>query len=121
MKAGFKTGVGITFIGFVFMGMVAYGFDSDDLVKLKATGSCQNCDLSGANLGGANLKWAYLQNADLSGANLSGAILRDANLYNADLSNAFLGDADITGTILNNATWTDGRTCKPRSIGQCNR
>ena len=40
---------------------ISYGFDNSDLEKLKATGSCKNCDLTGANLEGA-----YLDQANLS-------------------------------------------------------
>lgn len=105
----------------VFTGMAAYGFEAAELDKLKATGSCQNCDLTRANLAGASLRWAYMNNTDLSGANLSGADLSSANLYNANLTGAFLGDANLTGAILSNATWTDGRLCRPKSIGRCNR
>jgi hypothetical protein len=32
-----------------------YAFKPADVDKLRQTGNCQNCDLSGANLGGANL------------------------------------------------------------------
>ncbi len=47
--------------------------------RLKETGSCQKCDLSGANfsgrdLSGANLSGANLHDADLNGANLVGVI-----------------------------------------------
>lgn len=119
MKRGCNMVLGITVICSVFMGIAAYGFEAAELAKLNDTSSCQNCDLTNANLAGASLKWAYLHNANLSGANLSGADLSGANLYKANLTGAFLGDAVLTGTILNNATWTDGSICKPKSIGQC--
>ena len=57
-------------------------------------------DLSGADLGGANLYLANLHKADLYGANLHkadlyGANLRGANLHLADLSGADLRLADL--------------------------
>ncbi len=57
--------------------------------------SCQECDLSGADLSGANLKGADLLRANLSGADLSGA-----NLSGADLSGADLSDSDLSGASL---------------------
>ena len=61
--------------------------------------------LSGADLSGANLRYANLRGADLSGANLryanlSGANLRDANLSGADLSGANLRGLKIQKTAV---------------------
>jgi uncharacterized protein YjbI with pentapeptide repeats len=53
----------------------AFGFKQADLDKLKATNSCEKCDLT---------------KADLNGANLSSAVLREANLDFADFTNAKL-------------------------------
>jgi uncharacterized protein YjbI with pentapeptide repeats len=39
-------------------------FDAEDLERLKATGSCRGCDLSGADLHGLNLVGADLRGAD---------------------------------------------------------
>ena len=50
-------------------------------------------DLRGANLGEANLRWANLRWADLRGANLSEADLSGANLREANLGGANLGGA----------------------------
>lgn len=52
-------------------------------------------NLSGADLGGANLNHLYLPLADLSGANLAGAVL--AHSY---LEGTVLHDASLEGTIL---------------------
>ena len=60
-------------------------------------------DLSGANLTGANLRFAYLTGANLSGADLTGAYLRGANLTGANLFGAYLFDADLTGAYLTGA------------------
>jgi uncharacterized protein YjbI with pentapeptide repeats len=58
--------------------------------RLKETGSCQKCDLSGANFSGRDLSGANLSGANLSGADLSGANLSGANLHDADLNGANL-------------------------------
>jgi uncharacterized protein YjbI with pentapeptide repeats len=104
----------------------AGAFKQADLEKLTTTRSCPRCDLSGANLtwatltgatlAGATLSGAFLNEANLSGANLSGAHLSGANLHWADLSRANLSGADLSF-----ATWTDGKTCKEGSIGECKR
>ena len=57
--------------------------DPADLQKLKDTGNCVSCDLSGAYLNAANLIDADLKFADLSNANLSDADLGGANLKGA--------------------------------------
>ena len=56
-----------------------------DLEKLKTTGSCERCDLSGAdlseaNLSGANLSSSILFNTDLSSTNLENIIIKNTNL-----------------------------------------
>ena len=60
-------------------------------------------DLSGANLGEANLDWAYLSRAQLSGGNLGGADLGGANLRSTNLSKANLIKADLSGANLHEA------------------
>ncbi len=42
-------------------------------------------ELPGANLSGADLRWSYLGRANLAGANLSGAHLDEAILCHANL------------------------------------
>ena len=91
----------------------AWAYNTEDLKRLKATGSCPRCDLSaatldelqlfrsnlsGANLSGANLSRTNLIAADLSRADLSGAILSGANLSGADLSSANLSTAELLET-----------------------
>ena len=63
---------------------------------------------NGANLSGANLRYADLSGVDLRYANLSGANLRGANLRGvdlryADLRGANLRDADLRGANLRGA------------------
>jgi uncharacterized protein YjbI with pentapeptide repeats len=114
----------------------AFAFNAADLQKLKATGSCVDCDLSGAvlihwnlsgadlsgvNLAGANLTDAYLVGANLSGANLSSAILTGASLAHADLSRAKLSAANLLFVNLSGATWTDRSRCGSDSSGSCKK
>ncbi len=76
--------------------------------KLKETKSCPSCelseaDLNGANLVGADLNAAKLNDANLSSAklnkaNLSGAFLDSANLTNANLTDANLSGVDLTAS-----------------------
>ena len=58
------------------------------------------CDLSGADLGRANLVVANLSGASLADANLGGANLTGASLADADLSGAGLLQADLRGADL---------------------
>ena len=51
----------------------AWGYKREDLDKLAATNACEECDLRGANLGGADL---------------TGAVLRDAKIDFADFTKA---------------------------------
>lgn len=72
-----------------------------DLDRLKATKSCVDCNLNGADLAsadlsGVNLSSSYLIGANLSGANLTGASLAHARLNNANLANANLTKANLT-------------------------
>lgn len=107
----------------------AHAFEADALEKLKETGRCIECDLSGAklsganlpgvNLSGADLKRASLTGADLSGANLSGANLSGANfhgvsLIRADLSGVSLISADLSGVDLSGADLSDANLGKAK-------
>ena len=56
-----------------------------------------------ANLQGANLSWADLHGANLRGANLRGADLHGANLRGADLRGADLRGANLHGADLRGA------------------
>ena len=86
----------------------AYAFDPADLQKLMDTNECVKCDLSGANLEGANLSGANLVSAYLAGANLAYADLNGANLAGADLESARLGRFDLRGATLCNTIMPDG-------------
>lgn len=91
----------------------ASAFDPDDLQKLKDTGECMGCDLSGANLG---------MDANLEGANLARADLEGANLFKANLFKAFLVDADLTDARLLSANLEDAslRGAAMRGVILCN-
>jgi hypothetical protein len=70
--------------------------------------------LSGADLGDADLRGAYLSGADLRdaylrGAYLSGADLRDAYLGGAYLGGAYLRGADLSGADLRGAYLGKGK------------
>lgn len=73
-----------------------------NLEKLLKTKECQNCNLSGVNLNGANLS-----NAKLYDANLRGAVLSRANLYHAKLRNSSLADAKLDNANLYQANLSD--------------
>ena len=92
----------------------AHAFEQQDLDKLKATGSCEGCDLKSAYLKQANLQGANLRQANfvadedsgLSGADLTHAIFRNADLSDAKLSEVTglladkLAGADLSNTKL---------------------
>ena len=58
-----------------FLSGEMFAYKESDLKKLKDTNECIGCDLSKANLKGANLSGTDLSYANLNGANLSGAIM----------------------------------------------
>ena len=93
-----------------------------------------NANLFASKMNKAILKYADLSLSNLSYADLSGATLKGANLQNADLTQTILSQADLsyadfsgaklegvelTGATLDNAIWTDGRTCLVGSVGEC--
>src|SRR5574344_1367682 len=76
----------------------------------------QNISLSGADLRGADIRFAYLEGvnliranlsrADLRGTNLSCADLRGTNLRDANLASANLRDANLRNANIRNADLT---------------
>lgn len=84
----------------------------------------QLASLKGINLMLANLEGAHMHGVNLQNANLMLANLKKANLLDANLSGANLRGANLNGAILikvklDNAIWTDGRTCAAGSLGEC--
>jgi uncharacterized protein YjbI with pentapeptide repeats len=111
---------------FVCLGAIAnpaFAAEPTQVLQLRETKICQNCDLSRAYLVATDLTYAYLQSADLSSARLSfanldhaslgrtnfsdalldGAIVTNAKLLFANFSNANLAGADLSGANLNSA------------------
>ena len=66
-----------------------------------------NANLSGANLGGANLASSTLTNANLSGANLTSSTLTNADFSDADLRGAS-GWSPVPTTTTHNSILPDG-------------
>ncbi len=112
----------------------AMAFDKTDVEKIKASKSCEGCNLRHANLSGKNLSGANLSRADLSGANLKNVNLSNADLSGARFTDAVLSGADLTGanltganlagaymtkTDFSEAKWVNGKMCQPKSIGKC--
>jgi uncharacterized protein YjbI with pentapeptide repeats len=87
----------------ITIGSQVSAFDPADLQKLKDTGDCLECDLSGANLRGAYLSGANLKSANLGGANLVRANLEDATLWDANLESADLAGANLQSANLGGA------------------
>jgi hypothetical protein len=65
-------------------------------------------DLKGADVGGANLEWAYLFEADFEGAGLSGANLPRTRLQGTNLRAAHLQDANLSRADLREAKGIEG-------------
>ncbi len=74
--------------------------------RLYKTKSCPQCDFSGLDMHGVDLKEADLAGADLSGVNLEHADLSEANLAGADLSGANLAEANLVKADLAGADLT---------------
>lgn len=76
-------------------------------------------DLSSVNLSGACMVKTDLDRANLQEANLERADLAGANLRKASLLLANVNDVSLNGAVLDDAIWSDGRTCLSGSIGKC--
>lgn len=81
--------------------------------------SLEAANLMLADLTGAHLHAVNLRDADLSMSNLERVNLLDADLSGSNLRGANLKDAILTKARLDNAVWTDGRTCAAGSVGEC--
>lgn len=69
--------------------------------------NCPACNLSGAELAGADLSGANLAGTNLVEANLAGSNLRRANLEGANLTRANLRGAELKGANLEGANLTE--------------
>ncbi len=78
----------------------------DESLKAAAEAAVKSgANLRGADLGGADLRFANLRGADLGGAILGGANLSRADLSGANLRFADLRDADLSGANLDLSAW----------------
>ena len=84
-------------------------YDPDDLTLLKETKRCYSCDLSKANLAGANLEKANLERSGLWWANLEETNLRRARLDGANMKGAVTDYTLMLNTRIRNTTMPDGR------------
>ncbi len=92
--------------GLLAVTVTAHAFEQNDLDKLKATGSCERCDLN----------FAYMKHASLKGSNLARANLTDAGLRLANISGANLRDVSgLTQGQLDMACG-DGNTVLPSGL-----
>jgi hypothetical protein len=78
----------------------SFGYAEADLERLKRTGSCVACDLSGADLYEADLFQADLSRANLRDADLTAADLTLAKLTGADLRDAIFEETNLSGADL---------------------
>ena len=69
--------------------------------RVKETGQCKRCDLSGANLSGSVIVEGDLSRARLKSANLRGVYFQDVQFYKADLT-----AADLSGAYLAAVSYT---------------
>jgi hypothetical protein len=83
-------------------------YSEADLKTLTSTGSCANCNLSGADLSGKDLTKANLSGTTLQAANLNSTVLKQADLTNADLTGAAIANANMVGATLLNTIGPTG-------------
>ena len=76
----------------------SHAYEPNDLQRLKTTGSCQQCDLSGANLTNIRLTNANLKGANLTNTNLTNARIIDSDLRSVDFSGATIKKTNVYGT-----------------------
>ena len=86
----------------------SFGYAEADLEKLKRTGSCVACDLSGADLYEVDLFGADLSRANLQKADLTAADLTLAKLTGADLRDAIFEETNLSGADLRKVAMKKG-------------
>ena len=84
----------------LFFAYSVFAFDENDLIKLKETGNCSNCNLQNADLGGMNLRGANLEGSSLKGSILIGTDLSYSNLKGANLTSAFIRSTNFCNSIM---------------------
>jgi uncharacterized protein YjbI with pentapeptide repeats len=110
--------LGVLMLYAVVFTTAGYGFNAADIQKFNSTNKCEKCDLSNADFSGIDMYGAQLVEANLTGANLSDASFNDANLTGANMKGANIKGTNFSGAKLSNATWIDGRKCKPGSMSK---
>ncbi len=113
---------GVLLVSGLLLGTVRAQDPTTPFEQLKKTGSCANCDLAEAKLGGWQIPKANLSGANLSGAMLYKADLTEANLTSANLTNADLTGANLTGAVgakLDLAITTERTICPDGAAGPC--
>lgn len=91
------------------------GFHTKFITATLIETNFKNARLIEADFSRANLEKTNFENTNLRGARFFRANAKGANFKNAEMQGADLSHANFS-----NAIWTDGRTCKEGSIGQCN-
>ena len=84
----------------LFKPFFSFAFDENDLIKLKQTGTCLNCNLQNADLGGMNLKGANLEGSSLKGSILIGTDLSYSNLIGVNLTSAFIRSTNFCNSVM---------------------
>ena len=84
----------------LFFSYSVFAFDENDLIKLKETGNCLNCNLKNADLGGMNLRGANLEGSSLKGSILIGTDLSYSNLKGANLTSTFIRSTNFCNSIM---------------------
>ena len=77
----------------IISSQAAHAFSELDVSKLKALNSCEECDLSGANLSGSNFDGAEFERTSFAGVNASRATFRGV-----EFDFASFGYADLTNS-----------------------
>ncbi|MEA5572817.1 pentapeptide repeat-containing protein [Calothrix sp. UHCC 0171] len=103
MKHAIFATLAVSVLACLGLAQQAKALNQQDLEQFKTTGSCPRCDLSGADLSGANLPRVILRDANLKGANFSQSDLRGADLTGANLEGALLNNANLTAASLTGA------------------
>ena len=80
-----------------------------------------NSNLSFASFIQVNLDKSIMMNANLSFGTFSESTFVRANLYETVSIGANFEKTNFTSANLIGATWTNGQTCGPESIGTCNQ
>jgi uncharacterized protein YjbI with pentapeptide repeats len=79
---------------------------AQDAPSAEGSGACRDCNLSGVNWAGKDLRGRSFMGADFSRADLHGANLSNARLVGVNFSGANLRDVDFTGAKLSGCNFS---------------